>query len=79
MHSFDALLTTADIALRTLFATPRAAHPCPTLPEQLSELSVAEKAHAGGLMPLVCCWRRNDSGAIKCFLNRSGFHAGYLV
>jgi 3-demethoxyubiquinol 3-hydroxylase len=46
----DAVLTTADTALRTLFATPRAAHPCPTLPDQLSELSLAEKAHAGALM-----------------------------
>lgn len=50
MHTLDALLTTADTALRTLFATPRAAHPCPTLPEPYSELSRAEKAHAGGLM-----------------------------
>ena len=46
----DAILTTADAALRTLFATPHAAHPCPTLPDQPSELSAAEKAHAGALM-----------------------------
>jgi ubiquinone biosynthesis monooxygenase Coq7 len=50
MHTLDALLTTADTALRTLFATPRAAHPCPTLPDQFSELTVSEKAHAGALM-----------------------------
>ena len=46
----DAFLMTADTALRTLFATPYAAHACPTLPDQLTELSVSEKAHAGGLM-----------------------------
>lgn len=46
----DAFLTTADAALRTLFATPRAALACPTLPEEATELSAAEKAHAGALM-----------------------------
>ena len=46
----DAILTTADAALRTLFATPPAAHPCPSMPDQRSELSPAEKAHAGALM-----------------------------
>ena len=46
----DAYLTTADAALRTLFATPRAAQPCPTLPGEITELSAAEKAHAGALM-----------------------------
>lgn len=46
----DTLLITADAALRTLFATPRAAQPCPTLPGQATELTAAEKAHAGALM-----------------------------
>ena len=46
----DAYLTTADAALRTLFAKPRAAQPCPTLPGEITELSAAEKAHAGALM-----------------------------
>lgn len=46
----DAFLTTADAALRTLFATPRAALACPTLPGEATELSAAEKARAGALM-----------------------------
>ena len=46
----DAILATADSALRTVFATPHAARACPTVPEQSTELSHAEKAHAGALM-----------------------------
>lgn len=46
----DAVLTTADTALRTLFATPRAAQPCPTLPGDATELTAAEKAQAGALI-----------------------------
>lgn len=46
----DKFLTTADAALRTLFATPRAAVPCPTLPGESTELSAAEKVQAGALM-----------------------------
>ena len=46
----DALLTAADAALRTLFATPHASRACPTLPGQASELTAEEKAHAGALM-----------------------------
>ena len=46
----DATLSTVDNALRILFAKPHATHPCPTLPEQATELSAAEKAHAGALM-----------------------------
>ncbi len=46
----DKFLTTADAALRTLFATPRAAQPCPTLPGDATELTDAEKALAGALM-----------------------------
>ena len=46
----DALLTSADAALRTLFATPHASRPCPTLPGQASALTAEEKAQAGALM-----------------------------
>ena len=46
----DALLTSADSALRTLFAKPRASRTCPTVPAQDTELSVADKALAGALM-----------------------------
>ena len=46
----DKYLITADAALRTLFAKPRAARACPTLPDQGTELSAAEKAQAGALM-----------------------------
>ena len=43
-------MTAANAALRTLFATPRAARACPTLPQQDTELTAAEKAQAGALM-----------------------------
>jgi ubiquinone biosynthesis monooxygenase Coq7 len=46
----DTLLTAADTALRTLFAKPHPAQPCPTLPETATELSDAEKRHAASLM-----------------------------
>ena len=46
----DTFLVTADTALRTLFATPRAAHPCPVLRDEVPELSTSERAHAGALM-----------------------------
>ena len=46
----DNLIIAADAALRTLFAKPRAARACPTLPQQGTELSAAEKAQAGALM-----------------------------
>lgn len=46
----DKLIIAADAALRTLFATPRAARACPTLPQQDTELTAAEKAQAGALM-----------------------------
>lgn len=46
----DVLLNAADSALRTLFAKPRAARNCPTLPAQATELSVSDKALAGALM-----------------------------
>jgi ubiquinone biosynthesis monooxygenase Coq7 len=46
----DKFLTTLDAALRTLFVTPRAAKPCPTLPGEASALTPAEKQAAGALM-----------------------------
>jgi 3-demethoxyubiquinol 3-hydroxylase len=46
----DALFAAADTALRTLFATPHAAQPCPTVPGDATELNNAEKRHAAGLM-----------------------------
>ncbi|MCX7249760.1 MAG: 2-polyprenyl-3-methyl-6-methoxy-1,4-benzoquinone monooxygenase [Burkholderiales bacterium] len=46
----DLLLSTADAALRTLFATPRASQACPTLSTQDTVLTDAEKAHSGALM-----------------------------
>ena len=46
----DKLIIAADAALRTLFATPRAARACPTLPQQGTVLSAAEEAQAGALM-----------------------------
>ena len=46
----DALLTAADIALRTLFATPHAAQSCPTVPEQETVLNAQENRQSAGLM-----------------------------
>lgn len=46
----DTLIIAANAALRTLFAKPRAARACPTLPDQGTELSAAEKTAAGALM-----------------------------
>jgi ubiquinone biosynthesis monooxygenase Coq7 len=46
----DALFVTLDTALRTLFATPRAALPCPTLPDQPTTLTTEERALSGALM-----------------------------
>lgn len=46
----DALLSTADAALRTLFVTPRASQACPTLAGQDSVLSEQDKALSGALM-----------------------------
>jgi len=50
MSPSDHFLATADAALRTLFATPRATLPCPTLPGEVTELTATEKAQAGALM-----------------------------
>ena len=49
-HPMDALLTAADTALRTLFAQPRPARACPTLPAEPSQLTAAEAREAGALM-----------------------------
>lgn len=48
----DALLITADAALRTLFVSPRASRECPTLPERAtdSELGATERELSGALM-----------------------------
>jgi len=46
----DALLTTFDTALRTLFVKPHAAQACPTLPDRATELSEDEKRRSAGLM-----------------------------
>jgi len=46
----DALLSTADAMLRTLFAPHRGSRACPTVPGDATELSAAEKKEAGALM-----------------------------
>ena len=46
----DTFLATADSALRTLFAKPRATRPCPTVAAEQTVLSAAEKTVSGALM-----------------------------
>lgn len=46
----DTLLTAADAALRTLFATPRAAQACPTVADRKTSLDRVESRHSAGLM-----------------------------
>ena len=46
----DTLINTADNALRTLFAKPRASRPCPTIAGDATVLSTPEKVLAGALM-----------------------------
>lgn len=46
----DAIFTATDTALRTLFAQPHAAKSCPTVAEQATQLTDAEKRKAAGLM-----------------------------
>ena len=48
--TLDQVLDTADGALRTLFAKPRALRVCPTLPDQTTTLTREDKAIAGALM-----------------------------
>jgi ubiquinone biosynthesis monooxygenase Coq7 len=46
----DALLAAADSALRTLFAKPRAARPCPVVPADATHLGAGDRRHAAALM-----------------------------
>ena len=46
----DALLTSLDTALRTLFAKPHASQVCPTLADQATTLTPEERRRAAGLM-----------------------------
>lgn len=46
----DSLLTAADTALRTLFATPRASQACPTLADRKTSLDILETRRSAGLM-----------------------------
>ncbi len=46
----DTPIKTFDRALRTLFATPRASRPCPTVANDVTHLSGPDKALAGALM-----------------------------
>ncbi|RYX89976.1 MAG: 2-polyprenyl-3-methyl-6-methoxy-1,4-benzoquinone monooxygenase [Comamonadaceae bacterium] len=46
----DTALNAADSALRTLFATPRASRPCPTVAEKSTALDPREKTLSGSLM-----------------------------
>ncbi|MFZ4623831.1 MAG: 2-polyprenyl-3-methyl-6-methoxy-1,4-benzoquinone monooxygenase [Rhodoferax sp.] len=46
----DRLLTTLNAALRTVFASHRAAQPCPTVAHDATDLSELEKKEAGALM-----------------------------
>ena len=48
--STDRILAAADVALRTLLATPHASQPCPTLPEAPTALSDAQKQQSAALM-----------------------------
>ncbi len=48
--ALDVSITTADAALRTLFAKPRASRACPTVPGQPTDLSTQDKALSGALM-----------------------------
>ena len=49
-RAMDLFLAAADSALRTLFAKPRAARPCPIVPAEETKLHPSEKRHAGALM-----------------------------
>ena len=46
----DTLINSFDVALRTLFAQPRASKPCPTVAGEPTKLSWSDKALAGALM-----------------------------
>jgi len=49
-YASDRILIAFDTALRTLFATPHASKPCPTLPNQPTELTAQEQKISAGLM-----------------------------
>ena len=77
----DLLLSTADAALRTLFATPRASQACPTLAGQETVLSNAEKVHSGALMRVnhvgeVCAQALYTAQAFAT--NNAGLRAHFL-
>ena len=46
----DRFLGAADSALRTLFAAPRAARPCPVWPADATQLNAQQRRHAAALM-----------------------------
>lgn len=46
----DSVLIAANSALQTLFASPRASRPCPTVAAEKTTLSVQDKALSGALM-----------------------------
>jgi len=46
----DTVINAADSALRTLFAKPHASRVCPTVSNQMTELSGSDKALSGALM-----------------------------
>jgi ubiquinone biosynthesis monooxygenase Coq7 len=46
----DRFLGAADSALKTLFAKPRAARPCPVVPADETRLAANERRHAAALM-----------------------------
>ena len=46
----DHALETADGALRTLFALPRARRACPTVPDRPTQLAAEDRSRAGALM-----------------------------
>ncbi len=50
MHPLDQLITTFDLGLRTVFATPHASRPYPAATAPEAAMSEAEKAHAAALM-----------------------------
>ncbi|MHB1353866.1 MAG: 2-polyprenyl-3-methyl-6-methoxy-1,4-benzoquinone monooxygenase [Thiobacillus sp.] len=49
MNRLDQLISTFDLGLRTVFATPHAGRPYPGSPQE-AEMSEAERAHAAALM-----------------------------
>lgn len=50
MNPLDQLITTFDLGLRTVFATPHASRPYPAASAPEADMSDADKAHAAALM-----------------------------